>query len=78
MRYFGLFGDFFFKCKLFKSKKTTTLKHVHDHDNFIHVYMNTLVNVYVDLVVFNGPAHSFPGEKVGRPILSPPSQFFPP
>ena len=26
----------------------------------------------------NGPAHSFPGEKVGRPILSPPSQFFPP
>ena len=26
----------------------------------------------------NGPAHSFPGEKIGRPILSPPSQFFPP
>ena len=26
----------------------------------------------------NGPAHSFPGEKVGRPILSPPSQFPPP
>ena len=24
------------------------------------------------------PAHSFPGEKVGRPILSPPSQFPPP
>ena len=26
----------------------------------------------------NGPAHSFPGEKVGQPILSPPSQFPPP
>ena len=26
----------------------------------------------------NGPAHSFPGEKIGRPILSPPSQFPPP
>ena len=26
----------------------------------------------------NGPPHSFPGEKVGRPFLSPPSQFPPP
>ena len=26
----------------------------------------------------NGPAQSFPGEKIGWPILSPPSQFFPP
>ena len=41
MRHFGLFWEFFLKCKLSNSKKTTTLKHAHDHDNFIHVYMKS-------------------------------------